>query len=229
MAPYKDVVRAWFQKVFSEADIESDMVKLYMEKFSEKELREIAAFYKTPAGRKAIAAMPDLMEQAAEIGMKRAQEHGYELDEMIAKAKEERQSQPAATDAAAQKRTLADIRNTGTAMFSWLTDQVGAAAAGQSQTVDLDDYSVLSRDELQSILLPQYIQQVPERDGWGNLYEYYLNVDDPMAVHVMGIRSPGRDGSFSADRYTVTSFDPNELDEDIVWADGFFARWPQQK
>src|SRR3954447_21264732 len=39
---------------------------------------------------------------------------------------------------AKQKRTVADMRNTGTAMFSWLTDQVGAAAAGQTATeVDL--------------------------------------------------------------------------------------------
>ncbi|HEX5715890.1 MAG TPA: DUF2059 domain-containing protein [Thermoanaerobaculia bacterium] len=233
MAPYKDEVRGWFQKVFSEANIESEMVKLYMDRFSEKELREIAAFFKTPSGRKAIAAMPDLMEQAVGIGMKRAQEHGYELDEMIAKAKEERESQPAATDAEAQKRTLADIRNTGTAMFSWLTDQVGAAAAGQSQTeigdIDLDDYPVLSHDEVQSILLPQYMQTVPERDGWGHPYEYYLNVENPLAKHVMAIRSPGRDGRFSADDYTVTSFDPDELDEDIVWVDGFFVRWPQKK
>jgi len=231
MAPYKDEVRGWFQKVLSEAAIESEMVKIYMDTFSEKELREIAAFFKTPSGRKAIAAMPDLMEQAVGIGMKRAQEHGYELDEMIAKAKEERESQ--VTDAEAQKRTVADIRNTGTAMFSWLTDQVGAAAAGQSQTeigdIDLDDYPVLSRDEVQSILLPQYMQTVPERDGWGNPYEYYLNVENPLAVHVMGIRSPGRDGRFSADSYTVTSFDPSEFDEDIVWADGFFVRWPQKK
>ena len=39
---------------------------------------------------------------------------------------------------AKQKRTVADMRNTGTAMFSWLTDQVGAAAAGAAATeVDL--------------------------------------------------------------------------------------------
>ncbi|HEY8022444.1 MAG TPA: prepilin-type N-terminal cleavage/methylation domain-containing protein, partial [Thermoanaerobaculia bacterium] len=30
---------------------------------------------------------------------------------------------------AKQKRTVADMRNAGTALFSWLTDQVGAAAA----------------------------------------------------------------------------------------------------
>src|SRR5436305_9180884 len=39
---------------------------------------------------------------------------------------------------AKQKRTVADMRNVGTAMFSWLTDQVGAAAAGQTATeIDL--------------------------------------------------------------------------------------------
>lgn len=235
MAPYRGEVRAWFQKVFSEAEIEAEMVKLYMERFSEKELREIAVFCKTPAGRKAIAAMPDLMQQAAELGMKRAEEHGYDLDEMIAKAKEERESQPAATDGEAQKRTVADIRNTGTAMFSWLTDQLGAGAAGQLQIedhfneVDMDRYSVLSLEELREILVPTYMQQVPEKDGWGNPFEYYLNIGNPLAEQVMSIRSPGGDGRFSADSYTVTSFEPDDFDEDIVWADGFFVRWPQRK
>src|SRR3954468_635011 len=42
---------------------------------------------------------------------------------------------------AKQKRTVADMRNAGTAMFSWLTDQVGAAAAGQANTtIALSDY-----------------------------------------------------------------------------------------
>src|SRR4051812_40052271 len=38
-----------------------------------------------------------------------------------------------ARDREAQRKTVADVRMAGTAMFSWLTDQVGAAAAGQSQ------------------------------------------------------------------------------------------------
>ena len=234
VAPYEDVFRAWYQKFFSENDAESEMVKLYMEIFSEKELREIAAFYKTPAGRKAIASLPELMSEAAEVGMRRSEEHRAELMEMLEQARVDRGLAPIA-DEAAQKRTVADIRNTGTAMFSWLTDQVGAAAAGQSQTlemapdVDLGRYAELSREELQAILVPMYMQMIPETDGWGNPYEYYLNVANPLAEQVMGIRSPGRDGRFSADSYTVTSFDPSELDEDIVWADGFFVRWPQKK
>lgn len=132
----------------------------------------------------------------------------------------------------AQKRTVADIRNTGTAMFSWLTDQVGAAAAGQSQvpdTVDVGDYPAISHADLTTILVPEYIQEVPEVDGWKSPYEYYLEVANPMAEKIMSIRSPGRDGKFSDTAYTVTSFDPASLDEDVVWADGFFVRWPQKK
>src|SRR5215831_13836410 len=51
---------------------------------------------------------------------------------------------------AKQKRTVADVRNTGTAMFSWLTDQVGAAAAGAAATdINLASYgSVLQASDL---------------------------------------------------------------------------------
>lgn len=131
-----------------------------------------------------------------------------------------------------QKQTVADIRNTGTAMFSWLTDQVGAAAAGQSQvpqTLDLADYVAISHADLATILVPVYMQEVPELDGWGSPYELYLNVANPLAERVMSIRSPGRDGLFSGTTYTIGAFDPESSDEDIVWADGFFARWPQKK
>src|SRR3954452_9522346 len=69
---------------------------------------------------------------------------------------------------AKQKRTVADIRNAGTAMFSWLTDQVSAAAAGApATTVDLASYGTATTgDQLLSVLVPQYLQAVPEVDGW---------------------------------------------------------------
>lgn len=231
-ADYKEVIRTWYRRAFTDADLESEMVRLYMDRFSEKELREIAAFYKTPTGRKAIEALPELMRESATFGMRKAQDHAVELQEMLDKAKEDRENRPAASDEEAQKRTVQQMRNTGTAMFSWLTDQVGAAAAGQSQVPDdkrvsLDQVPLLSQDELQQILVPMYIQTVPEKDGWGNPYEYHLNVKDPLSPNVMSIRSAGRDGRFSADDYTVTAFDPEDFDEDIVWADGFFVRWPQ--
>lgn len=234
LAPYEDVFRAWFRKVFAADDFESEVVRLYSEAFSEKELQELAAFYKTPVGQKALATMPELMKQGAEIGMRRGQEHAAELEEMLAKARKEREEKPAASDEEAQRRTIAEIRNTGTAMFSWLTDQVGAAAAGESQTegvsppINLKQYPRISAKELATILVPQYLKTVPETDGWGHPYEYYLNVADPTAMQVMSVRSPGKDGKFSAADYRVGSFTPSDFDEDIVWADGFFVRWPQK-
>jgi len=130
---------------------------------------------------------------------------------------------------AKQKRTVADMRNTGTAMFSWLTDQVGAAAAGAAATdVDLSSYPASSSTALSTILSPQYLQAVPSLDGWKTAYDYYLNTANPLAKNVMAIRSAGRDKSATITTYTVTSFEPTDYDQDIVWADGFFVRWPQK-
>jgi type II secretion system protein G len=131
---------------------------------------------------------------------------------------------------AKQKRTVADVRNTGTAMFSWLTDQVGAAAAGASASVTLGSYDdALTGAEVGSILVPQYMQEVPNVDGWKTPYEYYLKTAAPLDPQVMAIRSLGRNKTDDGDPYTVTSFDPTDYDQDIVWADGFFVRWPQKR
>jgi len=133
---------------------------------------------------------------------------------------------------AKQKRTMADVRITGTAMFSWLTDQVGAAAAGQANSnVVLASYdSPRTAAALESLLSPNYLQNVPPIDGWKFPYEYYLKTGS--LVHerqVMLIRSQGRDKAFEGSDYTVTSFDSTDYDEDIVWADGFMVRWPSPK
>src|SRR6185436_8056136 len=79
---------------------------------------------------------------------------------------------------AKQKRTVADMRNTGTAMFSWLTDQIAAGAAGAAATtVVVSDYSTATASELTSLLVPQYLQQVPDKDGWKIALEYRLTTD----------------------------------------------------
>lgn len=47
--------------------IEDDIVDLYMTSFSEEELKEMTAFYKTPLGQKMIEKMPEVMLRSAEI------------------------------------------------------------------------------------------------------------------------------------------------------------------
>jgi prepilin-type N-terminal cleavage/methylation domain-containing protein len=132
---------------------------------------------------------------------------------------------------AKQKRTIADMRIVGTAMFSWLTDQVGAAAAGAASTasVDMASYgSAKQAADLQTVLVPQYLQHVPILDGWKSHYEYYLKTDHLLAKNIMAIRSAGRDLTPSTEVYTVTGFDPTDYNQDVIWADGFFVRWPER-
>jgi hypothetical protein len=95
------------------------------------------------------------------------------------------------------------------------------------KAVNLKHYSPISHEELEKLLVPQYIQAIPKTDGWGHPYEFYLNAEDLLGQQVMGIRSPGRDGAFSTTEYVVGPFTPESFNEDIVWSDGYFVRWPQ--
>jgi prepilin-type N-terminal cleavage/methylation domain-containing protein len=131
---------------------------------------------------------------------------------------------------AKQKRTMAEEVVVGTAMMSWLTDQSGAAAAGASVTeIKLSDYGAsMTLAALRTELVPQYIEQIPDRDGWKVPYDYRLNVAAPSSRHVMLIRSSGQGGAFLGDTYEPMAFEPTDYSQDIVWADGFFVRWPQK-
>ncbi|MEM7480598.1 MAG: prepilin-type N-terminal cleavage/methylation domain-containing protein [Acidobacteriota bacterium] len=134
---------------------------------------------------------------------------------------------------AKQKRTVADERDWGVAAMSWLTDQVGAAAAGANTTVNLGDWSGNSSlAAIRSALVPRYIQDVPPRDGWKNTFAYELDIDNPLAERVMIVGSGGRDGRSSAislsGTITVGNFDPTDYDQNILWADGYFLRWPEK-
>jgi hypothetical protein len=111
-------------------------------------------------------------------------------------------------------------------MFSWLTDQVGASAAGAQ--VDMTSYVSITVAGLSSALVSQYIQDIPSVDGWKGTYAFYLDTANPLARTVMAIGSGGRNKSAVGGTYTVGSFDPTDYDQDIVWADGFFVRWPQK-
>jgi prepilin-type N-terminal cleavage/methylation domain-containing protein len=132
---------------------------------------------------------------------------------------------------AKQKRVMAEERIVGTAMMIWLTDQTGAAAAGSSMNqVDINDYgTALTADELAQELVPQYIETIPELDGWKHRYEYYLKLEDfHDSDRVMAVRSAGLGGAYLGDVYEPGAFDPTDFSQDIIWADGLFVRWPQK-
>jgi general secretion pathway protein G len=126
-----------------------------------------------------------------------------------------------------QKRTMTDIRLSGTAWFSWVTDQVSAGAAGQTIS-DLDWADLFTPQtftQLHELLVPSYAAFIPESDAWGHHYEYGASSHFNDTIPI-GVRSTGADGQFDTDEYTSGAFVATDFVQDIVWAGGFFVRWP---
>jgi hypothetical protein len=90
LAPYDDVVRSWYKRIYTGGDLEGEMAAVYMRYFSEEEMRALTLFCKTPLGQKTLEALPKIMKEGAEVGVKRAKEHQSELDDMLQKARAER-------------------------------------------------------------------------------------------------------------------------------------------
>ena len=94
LQPYRHILLDFFGKYLSYNSLKPDFIDIYTEEFTEKELRDIIAFYKTPTGQKTITKMPVLMQKGAPVGMGKVKLHAAELESMI-KAEVEKQKQQA--------------------------------------------------------------------------------------------------------------------------------------
>jgi uncharacterized protein len=83
MKKVEGVLRDFFTKYMGWKTLKPSMIAIYTETFTEAELREINAFYRTPTGQKAITAMPVLVQKGAAIGQKLVQDHIGELQANI--------------------------------------------------------------------------------------------------------------------------------------------------
>ena len=74
-----------------------------------------------------------------------------------------------------------------------------------------------------------YLNELPAKDGWKNSYLYGYT-GNPLGSQVIAIGSGGRNGGDQAVTFTGTistgPFTPTDYDQDIIWADGFYVRWP---
>jgi hypothetical protein len=83
MEDYRDVLMKWATDTLSWEKMGPRMTDLYMRTFTESEIRELTAFYKTPIGQKTLQKLPALMQEGMQIGMELAQEHQGELEAAI--------------------------------------------------------------------------------------------------------------------------------------------------
>ncbi|HVS66664.1 MAG TPA: hypothetical protein VMT85_24535 [Thermoanaerobaculia bacterium] len=153
-----------------------------------------------------------------------------------------------ADDTGAQKATMQDLRTLGTGLMAWLTDQAtesstasdtaGSAPreeeadeeeADPNAPIELVSIPVVGREELEALLVPTYLPEIPEQDGWGNAYEVRLHPDAAALVGrpLIAIRSGGADGLFDGASYDLGAYPRDQASRDIVWVDGYFVRYPE--
>ncbi len=71
---YTDRLLSMLEEEFGWEKIKDDYVRMYVETFSEKEIRSFSAFYQTPEGQVFIEKMPMLMKKAFELSQKKMPE-----------------------------------------------------------------------------------------------------------------------------------------------------------
>jgi hypothetical protein len=73
LAPVAYVIRDFYHEQMSWSVLEPEFTQLYLEVFTEQEVRDITAFYRTPAGQQMLSKMPQLMARSSELANARVQ------------------------------------------------------------------------------------------------------------------------------------------------------------
>jgi type II secretory pathway pseudopilin PulG len=123
------------------------------------------------------------------------------------------------SDGDQQKKTVDVMRDIGTAVeaFKLNTGHYPVSTDGEV-------------DDIKHLLVPEYIDSVTERDGWGTEIEYYCaKPEGPYYVISLGSDKDRDVGLYHSNRSpsglgftTITS-----LTEDIIFSNGVFVRYPE--
>jgi hypothetical protein len=93
LTPFQDVMTNWLKKYMTWQAMSPELTRLYADTFSEAEIKEMAGFYGTPTGQKALQKMPELMQRSAMIGAQLGQAHSDELKKIMEARSEELKKQ----------------------------------------------------------------------------------------------------------------------------------------
>jgi hypothetical protein len=201
---YRELVR---EKIDYKQFVRDVYGPLYAKYFTEEQLADLVVFYKSPTGQRMVTVLPQIERDA----MKSAGEDLQEKFMAIARQVQEEQQQRVPW-----KSTMADMRSVAVAAEAW--------------AVDHDDHYPPSKTwtELGKELVPAYIRELPQKDGWGNELAWIVSED---RKHYR-IVSAGADKVFEADSRRIAAPTTNvkysdRLEDDIVFADGVFVQAPR--
>lgn len=83
IAQFADVLEAFLRKYMSWENLKGYYIQIYAEAFTEQELREITAFYRTETGQKLVKLTPELTSKGMALGQEIVMKHLPELQQMI--------------------------------------------------------------------------------------------------------------------------------------------------
>jgi len=79
----RDQLMAFLQQQIGWDAIKGDLYEMYMQTFTEEELKTINAFYITTTGQKVIVIVPQLVQERNRLAMQRLQQHIGELQAIL--------------------------------------------------------------------------------------------------------------------------------------------------
>lgn len=92
----RQVLREFMEEHFRYEDLEPEFIRVYAEAFTEQELRDLAAFYRTPLGQRVVETLPEITAASQRIAMERMQTVMPQLMQAIMEAmQEEEEGTPA--------------------------------------------------------------------------------------------------------------------------------------
>ena len=106
---------------------------------------------------------------------------------------------------AKQKRTMADMRSIGESL--------------EIYQIDYNVYVAGDFNAVRTNLDPNYMRNVPQWDAWNTPYVYTAGANNQE----YSIRSYGRDAAADAGTMGIT----HDFDDDIIFSNGQFTRYPE--
>lgn len=82
-AKFKEIMMAFLSKYMNYAALKPDLTKIYAQEFTEADLKQIAQFYASPAGKKYSQKTAVLLQKSMALGQQKVQAHMGELQENI--------------------------------------------------------------------------------------------------------------------------------------------------
>jgi len=83
MENHEASLREYYNRHMSSATLRYDVAQLYADMFTESELKEITAFYKTKTGKKTLEKLPEIMQRSMELAQSRVMQSLDELQKIL--------------------------------------------------------------------------------------------------------------------------------------------------